>query len=179
MCSSCAQGNTCVNGTCTACAGCIDLNTGACITSTSNSRCGRNGGFCQACDTASGQSCQAGVCTGSSSCMQSCTGCCNGTTCIPDFQLTDNQCAQGAPGTSCVNCAGSGEVCNRTALKCTSGGGTDGGLRAFDGGAGLVCTTDAECGNGCCGMFSGFGLCFGPGQQCLIGTCDPVIRDCL
>jgi hypothetical protein len=48
-----------------------------------------------------------------------------------------------------------------------------------DAGLPLTCTSDNDCGNGCCAMAFGFSLCFAPNQACLVGTCDPVARDCL
>jgi hypothetical protein len=79
-------------------------------------------------------------------------------------------------GAACVTCT-TGSTCSTTQGQCVPSG-TDGGLD-FDGGFPGTCTMDSECGAGCCGMFGGIGLCFAPGEACLIiGVCNPVTRDC-
>jgi hypothetical protein len=176
MCSSCNAGSTCVNGACSGCSGCIDINTGACVPGTANTACGRNGNFCQLCDTAGGQTCSAGQCVGSTCGPGNCNGCCNGTVCVGPASFSNTQCGNGSPGSSCVSCT-SGSSCSASAGQCVPDG-VDGGFD-LDGGLPLTCTVDDDCGpNACCGMFAGFGLCFGPGQSCFVGVCSPVTRDC-
>ena len=166
------MGNTCVSGNCQPCNGCIDINTGSCVGGTSNSQCGRNGGFCQACDSAAGQSCQSGVCSGGTTCNAStCSGCCDGNVCRQPSQFTTAQCGQGFAGAACVSCLG-GATCGSSGT-CTGGGG--GGN--FDGGMFDACTLyGTPCASTqCCDFDSIFGIiptCYSLGMACgQVGIC--------
>jgi hypothetical protein len=183
-CTSCNSGNTCVNGACTPCAGCIDINTGACTSGASSSQCGRNGGFCQACDTQAGQSCQSGVCQGGTMCNASTCpqGCCDGSRCVQASQFTTAQCGQGTGGAACVSCVG-GAFCNTTSRQCEGGGGgTDGGPVFPDGGFDTCTLFGTPCtASQCCDVDLTFGFiptCYDVGATCFTGTCrsDNVCR---
>lgn len=170
------MGTTCVGGSCTPCNGCIDVTTGNCLNGTTNTQCGRNGGFCQTCDTMAGQQCTSGQCVGTGACSPSnCNGCCSGSSCFAPNQQNNARCGNGSPGAACIACT-TGSTCDTVSGFCAPDG-VDGGFD-FDGGLPLTCTMDSECGTGCCGMFAGFGLCFAAGQSCFVGVCNPVTRDC-
>ncbi|MFM9105834.1 MAG: hypothetical protein ACKOWF_03965, partial [Chloroflexota bacterium] len=61
-CAVCGGGETCLSGTCTPCAGCID-SAGVCQPGDLDAECGVSGGSCAACDAGGGETCQSGVCT--------------------------------------------------------------------------------------------------------------------
>lgn len=173
-CSMCTAGNTCVTGVCTPCNGCIDINTGRCEAGLSNTQCGKNGGFCQACDQVSNQTCQGGACFGGSSCNgTNCTGCCDGATCKLPTEFTNAQCGQGAAGAACTTCFG-GSTCDALdAGACVgsgAGGGTGGGFTGFDGGFDLCSLFGMPCQpNYCCGVDAIIGFfptCYAPGDVC-------------
>lgn len=170
-CASCTSGNTCVSGSCTPCAGCIDVNTGECQTGDTNTQCGKNGGLCQACDQGAGQSCNSGLCSGGSVCNGvSCpTGCCDGNTCVLPANYSDAQCGQGAGGAACTSCF-SGQVCDALdAGACIQGSGTGGAGGGFpfpfpDGGFPLTeCDATRPCPSGCCSKAN---TCVDEGQCC-------------
>lgn len=174
-------GNTCVAGACTACAGCIDINTGACMPGmSSNTQCGKGGGFCQACDQAAGQTCQAGTCFGGTSCNAgTCQGCCDGNNCKLVSQQTTAQCGQGSPGAQCVGCT-AGATCSQSTGKCEGGSGGGGGSFPLDGGFPFAfCDDQTPCPSGqCCdSQFGILGLCVGQGDAC--GNSDPNNVVCL
>lgn len=164
------MGNTCVSGSCAPCNGCIDISTGQCLVGTSNTQCGRNGTFCQACDQMSGQTCQAGICSGGTSCnAATCTGCCDGNTCRPIAQQTNAQCGQGVAGAACTTCL-NGTMCS--AGQCVMGG-TDGGP-TFDGGFDICALNGDPCpANKCCEPLLtvqlGVSSCVDPGVDCDFG----------
>lgn len=131
--------------------------------------CGRNGGFCQTCDTSAGQTCTSGTCSGGTNCnANNCSGCCNGNTCVTSSGFNNTTCGQGLPGAACVSCIGTqscqGGVC--------SGSMSDGGLPGLDGGFGAGCVDNAECGSGeCCDSFGTTigGACISSGTACQFG----------
>lgn len=183
-CTSCMMGNTCVTGTCTPCAGCIDINTGMCAGGMANTACGKMGGFCQTCDMAAGQTCQMGVCFGGTTCNSStCMGCCDGNNCRTPSQWTNAQCGQGAPGAACTTCLNGAQCDAMDAGMCVGGGGTGGGggLPGFDGGLTFdLCAMSGDpCMSGeCCEplttVFGGSSSCVPVGTDCdlgLSGTC--------
>jgi hypothetical protein len=176
------MGNTCVAGACTACAGCIDINTGACQDGMTNTACGKMGAFCQTCDQQAGQTCQGGTCFGGTTCnAQTCDGCCDGNTCKPAGSQTAAQCGQGAPGAQCVSCIGGGmcDTMTNDAGICTGGssGGGGGGFPGLDGGfgPGTICDDMTPCATGCCdSLFGAFGLCIATGDTCSFGGSNPL-----
>jgi hypothetical protein len=180
-CSSCMMGNTCVSGACTPCAGCIDINTGACQGGMTNMQCGKMGGFCQACDQQAGQTCQSGTCFGGTSCnATTCQGCCDGNNCKVPSMYSTAQCGQGAFGAACIACL-AGATCDALdAGACVGGGGTGGGgggLPGFDGGFDLCSLFGAPCtSTQCCDVDPLFGIlptCYDVGEQCgSAGSCS-------
>jgi hypothetical protein len=184
-CTSCMMGNTCVSGTCTPCAGCIDISTGACQGGMSNTLCGKMGSFCQACDQQAGQTCQNGTCFGGTTCnATTCMGCCDGNNCKLPTQYTNAQCGQGAPGAACTTCL-NGATCDAMdAGACVGGGGMGGGggFPGLDGG-GLpsFCDDMTPCASGCCDSLGGlFGLCVSTNDPCQFGGANPlcIIASC-
>jgi hypothetical protein len=191
-CTSCMMGNTCVSGTCTPCAGCIDISTGACQGGMSNTLCGKMGSFCQACDQQAGQTCQNGTCFGGTTCnATTCMGCCDGNNCKLPTQYTNAQCGQGAAGAACTTCL-NGATCDAMdAGACVGGGGMGGGgggLPGLDGGLGGFCdpTDPTTCpGTDCCDGIGSIGFCVGAGEDCALspipilgGTCNGGNKTC-
>lgn len=158
-----------MSGNCQSCSGCIDINTGLCRGGTLNTQCGRNGGFCQACDSAAGQTCQGGFCAGGTTCNAStCGGCCDGNTCRLPSQFTNAQCGQGAAGAACVACVGTTTCDVGGTGTCASGrfdaGFGDAGPSDFCTLFGTPCTASQ-----CCGFDATFGLlpfCYSFGMAC-------------
>lgn len=184
-CTACASMNTCVNGACALCAGCIDLNTGDCVTSTTNTLCGRQGQFCSDC-TLQSRTCQSGACLPPPPpcTAQNCsTGCCDSMSgaCIPRASQTATQCGQGSAGAECIAC--SSGSCDTSTGACSTGG-FDGGLPFPDGGLGSFCFPGlpvSSCGPGdCCFPFMGLGICATIGNPNLLGgtTCGVSGMDC-
>jgi hypothetical protein len=185
------MGNTCVSGTCTTCNGCIDINNGQCKGGLDNTACGKNGGFCQACDQAAGQMCNGGTCFGGTTCNAStCMGCCDGNNCKLPSQFTNAQCGQGAPGAACTTCL-NGAMCDAMdAGMCVGGGGTGGGggFPGLDGGGSFdICSLNGSpCPTGkCCEplktIATGTSSCVSPGDDCdfsFSGTCDATTFTC-
>ncbi|PZR13327.1 MAG: hypothetical protein DI536_13660 [Archangium gephyra] len=160
------MGNTCQAGACTPCAGCINISTGACETGSSNGSCGKNGGFCQACDQQAGQTCQSGTCFGGTTCnATTCQGCCDGNNCKLPAQYTTAQCGQGAPGAACIGCVGQ-QVCDAVdAGACIGNAGTGGG------GGGIFPGLDGGLFPGTCDPMSGVNCA--NGECCAEGFCVP------
>ncbi len=185
-CMACPSRQTCVSGSCVVCAGCIDLQTGNCLTGTSPTLCGRNGDFCSNC-TQQSRTCQSGTCLPPPPpcTAQNCaTGCCDSMSgaCIPRSSQTATLCGQGSAGALCVAC--SSGACNTSSGSCSTGG-LDGGLPPFpDGGLGSFCvpgTPLSSCGPGdCCFPFMGLGVCATIGNPNLLGgtTCGVSRMDC-
>lgn len=191
-CTSCMMGNTCVSGTCTPCAGCIDINTGMCAGGMANTACGKMGGFCQQCDMAAGQTCQNGVCFGGTTCNSAtCMGCCDGNTCKTPSQWSNAQCGQGANGAACTLCLNGAQCDAMDAGMCVGGnmgtGGGGGGIPGLDGGFTFdICALNGDpCPTGkCCEpitSFAGSSSCVDPGDDCdfgFSGTCSGTTFTC-
>ncbi len=186
VCTTCQSTNTCVNGACTPCAGCVDIGSGTCVTGTTNAQCGRQGQFCADCAIQS-LTCQSGSCLPAPPpcTAQNCsTGCCDPMSgaCIPRTSQTATQCGQGSAGALCIAC--SSGTCDTASGSCSTGG-FDGGLPPFpDGGLGSFCVPGfplSSCAPGdCCFPFMGFGVCATIGNPNLLGgtTCGVSGMDC-
>lgn len=169
-CAGCMPGKTCVNGACTTCAGCVDLQSGRCETGMTDSACGKNGEFCANC-TVNSATCTNQACVGNmGGCNPSnCGGCCDGQNCVQPSAQSGMQCGQGQAGSLCVSCNG-GTCDTSDAGLCMggagggAGGGTGGGLPGLDGGFGGTCDgVTSLCGSTeCC--LAALGVCVPVGQ---------------
>ncbi|MCC6336892.1 MAG: hypothetical protein IT380_23235 [Myxococcales bacterium] len=190
QCAPCTMGNTCVSGTCTPCAGCVDVSTGNCLAGNTNMSCGSQGVFCQMCDTGTGQNCTGGACMGGGTCSATncATGCCDGNTCVQPSMFSNARCGVGVPGGACQTCQGV-SVCDLDAGTCVGGqgggfgggiGGGGGGL-PFDGGLPDLCSllgTPCTAGQ-CCDLIFILPACVNNGEACFMGgTCDGAAMAC-
>lgn len=110
LCEACADGWTCVDGTCEPpceewCGGCCDAE-GRCQGGAADAACGDAGGACV--DCGAGAECRDGACV-DLSCAETCGGCCEGGACL-DGDLGG---ACGSGGDACVDCG--------PAFTCASG----------------------------------------------------------
>lgn len=190
LCSPCSMGQTCIAGACTDCAGCVDPQTGSCVTTFTDDRCPLNGAasFCTKCDDNAGQTCRVvppatiAGCQGGTTCNSTtCAGCCDGNDCKEPSEFSNAQCGTGTAGQACVTCT-NGASCDVTGTGQCEGGGPIGG--GTGGGLGVpgMCDSTTPCPSGqCCDLMLGLmGTCVGLGDPCgsLSGDLACLISDC-
>lgn len=153
-CISCDADETCANGACVPCSGCVDGENCVATGAQTLAQCGTAGAACAACSA--GETCINGACTG-------CVGCVSGQSCVATGAQTVAQCG-GVAGGACGTCAGT-ETCEAAVCTACVGckSGSDTCVLIGD-------EVDTQCGNGGAACVD----CTNTAQTCNgAGTCVP------